>query len=205
MEIKLIGTSEEDTMFVAGLFATAIGAGGVIYLEGDLGAGKTTFVRGFMRGLGFLDAVKSPTFTLVEPYELGRGQVYHFDLYRLGHPEELEYLGVDDYFNENALCLIEWPEKGSGYLPDCDILLSIEPVSLEPLALEQSSSAQLLSEQLSLEQLSSEQLSAEQQTKMNNNDARQYTFEAKTETGRQALRNLNSFLMDAEQQSLTYC
>lgn len=195
MEIKLIGTSEEDTMFVAGLFATAIGAGGVIYLEGDLGAGKTTFVRGFMRGLGFLDAVKSPTFTLVEPYELGRGQVYHFDLYRLGHPEELEYLGVDDYFNENALCLIEWPEKGSGYLPDCDILLSIEPVLLEPLALEQSSSAQLLSEQLSLEQ----------QTKMNNNDARQYTFEAKTETGRQALRNLNSFLMDAEQQSLTYC
>ena len=205
MEIKLIGTSEEDTMFVAGLFATAIGAGGVIYLEGDLGAGKTTFVRGFMRGLGFLDAVKSPTFTLVEPYELGRGQVYHFDLYRLGHPEELEYLGVDDYFNENALCLIEWPEKGSGYLPDCDILLSIEPVLLEPLALEQSSSAQLLSEQLSSEQLSSEQLSAEQQTKMNNNDARQYTFEAKTETGRQALRNLNSLLMDAEQQSLTYC
>ena len=200
MEIKLIGTSEEDTMFVAGLFAKAIGAGGVIYLEGDLGAGKTTFVRGFMRGLGFLDAVKSPTFTLVEPYELGRGQVYHFDLYRLGHPEELEYLGVDDYFNENALCLIEWPEKGSGYLPDCDILLSIEPVLLEPLALEQSSSAQLLSEQLS-----SEQLSAEQQTKMNNNDARQYTFEAKTETGRQALRNLNSLLMDAEQQSLTYC
>lgn len=195
MEIKLIGTSEEDTMFVAGLFATAIGAGGVIYLEGDLGAGKTTFVRGFMRGLGFLDAVKSPTFTLVEPYELGRGQVYHFDLYRLGHPEELEYLGVDDYFNENALCLIEWPEKGSGYLPDCDILLSIEPVLLEPLALEQSSSAQLLSEQLS----------SEQQTKMNNNDARQYNFEAKTETGRQALRNLNSFLMDAEQQSLTYC
>ena len=200
MEIKLIGASEEDTMFVAGLFATAIGAGGVIYLEGDLGAGKTTFVRGFMRGLGFLDAVKSPTFTLVEPYELGRGQVYHFDLYRLGHPEELEYLGVDDYFNENALCLIEWPEKGSGYLPDCDILLSIEPVLLEPLALEQSSSAQLLSEQLS-----SEQLSAEQQTKMNNNDARQYTFEAKTETGRQALRNLNSLLMDAERQSLTYC
>ena len=194
MEIKLIGTSEEDTMFVAGLFSTAIGAGGVIYLEGDLGAGKTTFVRGFMRGLGFLDAVKSPTFTLVEPYELGRGQVYHFDLYRLGHPEELEYLGVDDYFNENALCLIEWPEKGSGYLPDCDILLSIEPVLLEPLALEQSS-AQLLSKQLS----------SEQQTKMNNNDARQYTFEAKTETGRQALRNLNSLLMDAERQSLTYC
>jgi len=190
MEIKLNGTTEEDTMFVAGMFAMAIGAGGVIYLEGDLGAGKTTFVRGFMRGLGFLDAVKSPTFTLVEPYELGRGQVYHFDLYRLDHPEELEYLGVDDYFNENALCLIEWSEKGSGYLPDCDILLSIESVLLEPLALEQSSSEQSLSEL---------------QTKLNNNDARQYTFEAKTETGRQALCNLNSFLMDAERHSLTYC
>ena len=175
MEISLIGSSEEDTMFVAGMFAKAIGRAGVIYLEGDLGAGKTTFVRGFMRGLGFFDAVKSPTFTLVEPYELSSGQVYHFDLYRLGHPEELEYLGVDDYFNENALCLIEWPEKGSGYLPDCDILLSIGPASLK------------------------------HQTNIQNNDARQYTFAAKTDTGLQALSNLNGLLIEAERQSLTYC
>jgi tRNA threonylcarbamoyladenosine biosynthesis protein TsaE len=175
MEISLIGTSEEDTMFVAGIFAKAVGPAGVIYLEGDLGAGKTTFVRGFMRGLDFFDAVKSPTFTLVEPYELSTGQVYHFDLYRLGHPEELEYLGVDDYFNENALCLIEWPEKGSGYLPDCDILLSIGSVSLQ------------------------------QQAASHNNDARQYTFAAKTETGQEALSNLNGFLIQARRQSLTYC
>jgi len=185
MDFKLSGASEMDTMVVARLLARAIDDRAVIFLAGDLGAGKTTFVRGVMRELGFSGAVKSPTFTLVEPYELDRGQVYHFDLYRLGHPEELEYLGVDDYFNEKALCFIEWPEKGDGYLPDSDIVLSIEP--------------------LSVEQKSIEQVTTEKRLDSETRDARQYTFEAKTDIGQEILRKLKGSLADVDRHSLAVC
>ena len=101
---------------------------GVIYLRGDLGAGKTTLVRGLLRGLGYQAPVRSPTYTLIEPYEAVEPPVVHLDLYRLADPEELDYLGLRDLLERPGLMLVEWPERGAGALPPADLELFIEDV-----------------------------------------------------------------------------
>jgi len=97
----------------------------LIFLEGDLGAGKTTVARGFLRGLGHRGAVKSPTYTLIEPYEIDGHKVFHLDLYRVADPAELEYLGLREMLGETATLLIEWAERGEGWLPPPDLRILI--------------------------------------------------------------------------------
>ncbi len=100
--------------------------GAVVFLQGELGAGKTTLVRGFLRACGVTSAVKSPTYTLVEPYATAIGPVAHIDLYRLKDPQEVEFAGLRDYFNGATICLIEWPERSPAGLPTPDLRIKIE-------------------------------------------------------------------------------
>lgn len=106
--------------------AQALTAGCRIHLRGELGAGKTTLVRGLLRALGHAGAVKSPTYTLAEPYTLGDREIIHLDLYRLVEPDELEFLGLRDWLDGQAILLIEWPERGSGWLPAADVDIRLE-------------------------------------------------------------------------------
>lgn len=123
--MKLHITSGEAMAALGSVLAEPLAGGELIFLTGGLGAGKTTFVRGLIHALGYEGPVKSPTFTLVEPYSFPGLSVYHFDFYRLSDPLELEYLGVQDYFQDQAVCLVEWPERAKGFLPEADILVAI--------------------------------------------------------------------------------
>ena len=107
--------------------AARVGKARLINLHGPLGAGKTTLVLGMLQGLGHAGAVKSPTFTLVEPYVFGDRRFYHFDLYRLNDPGELEFLGLRDYLDGNGVCVVEWAERAQGVLPSPDADIMIEP------------------------------------------------------------------------------
>ena len=110
--------------------AACLMPGLMIELRGELGAGKTTLSRAIIQFLGHKGAVKSPTYTLVEPYEHIQPPVYHFDLYRIADPDELHYLGVETYFNEHSICLVEWPERAADLLPKADIVITLEHAML---------------------------------------------------------------------------
>jgi tRNA threonylcarbamoyladenosine biosynthesis protein TsaE len=118
--------TEVTLLSVASLIAANCGPSITLFLRGPLGAGKTTFARGFLRGLGYLGKVKSPTYNLVEPYELDGKTIFHFDFYRISDPKELSHLGLEEYFRMPAMALIEWPENGFSYLqmPDLDCTIS---------------------------------------------------------------------------------
>ena len=125
----LVLAGEQAQLAFGATLARALdGRRGIIYLRGDLGAGKTTLVRGLLRALGHRGPVRSPTYTLIEPYEELEPPVHHLDLYRLGDPEELDYLGLRDLLGGESLLLVEWPERGADALPSPDLEVRIEQV-----------------------------------------------------------------------------
>ncbi|MBZ9538659.1 tRNA (adenosine(37)-N6)-threonylcarbamoyltransferase complex ATPase subunit type 1 TsaE [Modicisalibacter tunisiensis] len=112
----------------------ALAGRGRLYLEGELGAGKTTLTRGILRAYGHQGAVKSPTYTLVEPYTLPAARVNHFDLYRLGDPEELEFIGGRELLDDAGLSVVEWPSRGEGFLPVADLVVTLRVAAAGRLA-----------------------------------------------------------------------
>ncbi len=125
-ELSLTLDSEQDTQHLGECIGQNLLAPMVCYLQGDLGVGKTRLVRAIIQSRGYLGNVKSPTYTLVEPYELESFCVYHFDLYRLSDAEELDFLGIRDYFDDQSVSFIEWPEKGEGWLASADLSINLQ-------------------------------------------------------------------------------
>jgi len=125
MSEVFLAATESDMLALGQVLADRFKSGACVYLSGDLGMGKTTLVRGIIRAIGFEGRVKSPSYGLVETYELPDLMVHHLDLYRLSHGEELAFLGLEDLMTSSALVLIEWPERGQGFLPQPDWTLTI--------------------------------------------------------------------------------
>jgi tRNA threonylcarbamoyladenosine biosynthesis protein TsaE len=121
---KYLHNAEETEQFGAELYRS-LPTKCLVFLHGDLGAGKTTLVRGYLRAAGYTGTVKSPTYNLVEEYILAEKKIVHFDLYRITDPEELEWIGINDYFDQDSVCFIEWPDKGKGFLPKPDRVISL--------------------------------------------------------------------------------
>jgi len=127
LQINLADT--DATLEFGKQFSSRLAPGDIVFLQGDLGAGKTTLVRGILMGLGYQQHVKSPTFTLVEPYHINDIDIYHFDLYRLNDASELDDIGFRDYLNSSSICFIEWPEKAVGYLPKPTYIIQLAIVN----------------------------------------------------------------------------
>ncbi|RYD15371.1 MAG: tRNA (adenosine(37)-N6)-threonylcarbamoyltransferase complex ATPase subunit type 1 TsaE [Lysobacteraceae bacterium] len=122
---RLPSLDEGALVDLARALAPALAAGGVVYLRGDLGAGKTTFARALLQALGVGERVKSPTYSLIESYRTGDLDIHHLDLYRIADPGELEWLGLDALWRPGSLVLVEWPQRGGDRLPAADLVLSL--------------------------------------------------------------------------------
>lgn len=116
---------EAATLAVGAELVELLDGAPLVFLYGRLGAGKTTLVRGILRALGHTGSVKSPTYTLLEPYEVGGRTIYHFDLYRIGDGGELDFIGIDELMDADAIKLVEWPERGVGRLPEPDLVIRL--------------------------------------------------------------------------------
>jgi len=125
MQMTRFLPDEDATLAFGAALAHALAPGLTIYLVGDLGAGKTTLTRGVLRGLGYTGKVKSPTYNLVELYNVSRLYLYHFDFYRFADPQEWEDAGFREYFNADSVCLVEWPEKAGEFLPAPDLRIEL--------------------------------------------------------------------------------
>lgn len=122
---EILLSTDADTIAWGEKIGRALAGHGVVYLYGELGAGKTTLCRGILHSYAYAGAVKSPTYTIMEPYELDTGRIFHFDLYRLNAPEEWNYLGFEDLFTEQTICLLEWPQRGGENLPAADLAITL--------------------------------------------------------------------------------
>lgn len=117
--------AEADTLALGAAVAAGLRPGMVIYLRGDLGAGKTTLARGILQALGVTERIKSPTYTLVEPYNISSLYLYHFDFYRFDDPGEWDTAGLADCFRDDSICMVEWPERVGSSLPSPDLALTL--------------------------------------------------------------------------------